>query len=152
LGLFEKNIPANNKAALFNYFIIVVMAGLSYYFFTVATSKDATNIPQNLELFYNEKMKYTIILCLICIFHLEGFSANNWQKADSLFNAENFVDSVNNNDNSYYVFLGLSNPTKSNSFGRSTGWNSNPDEPVDNLQYVSHYKDTLLFGKKITLS
>jgi len=36
-------------------------------------------------------MKYTIILCLICIFHLEGFSANNWQKADSLFNAENFV-------------------------------------------------------------
>jgi hypothetical protein len=69
-----------------------------------------------------------------------------------LFNAENFVDSVNNNDNSYYVFLGLSNPTKSNSFGRSTGWNSNPDEPVDNLQYVSHYKDTLLFGKKIISS
>jgi hypothetical protein len=27
---------------------------------------------------------------LICIFHLEGFSANNWHKADSLFNAGDF--------------------------------------------------------------
>jgi tetratricopeptide (TPR) repeat protein len=27
---------------------------------------------------------------LICIFHLGGFSANNWQKADSLFDAGNF--------------------------------------------------------------
>lgn len=27
---------------------------------------------------------------MICIFHLGGFSANNWQKADSLFDAGNF--------------------------------------------------------------
>ena len=69
-----------------------------------------------------------------------------------IFNAENFVDSVNSNNNSYYVFLGLPNPAESTKFGRSTGWNSSPDEPVDNLQYLSHYKDTLLFGKKITSS
>ena len=68
-----------------------------------------------------------------------------------IFNAENFVDSVNDSNNSYYVFLGLSNPAESK-FGRSTGWDSSPDEPVDNLQYLSHYKDTLLFGKKITSS
>lgn len=68
-----------------------------------------------------------------------------------IFSAENFVDSVNNNNNSYYVFLGLPNPAESK-FGRSTGWDLSPDEPVDNLQYLSHYKDTLLFGKKITSS
>ena len=67
-----------------------------------------------------------------------------------ILNASNFIDSVAESNNSYYVFLGLSNPAESK-FGRSTGWDSSPDEPVDNLQYLSHYKDTLLFGKKITL-
>ena len=28
---------------------------------------------------------------MICIFHLEGFSVNNWHKADSLFEAGNFL-------------------------------------------------------------
>jgi len=67
-----------------------------------------------------------------------------------IFNAENFVDSVNNN--SYYVFLGLPNPSLSTKFGRDTDWDSDPPVPVDNFQYLSHYKDTLLFGKKITSS
>jgi hypothetical protein len=73
-----------------------------------------------------------------------------------IFNAGNFVDSVNNN--SYFVFLGLANPN-SGGFGRTTGivgtqttWDSNPPSPVDNLQHVSHYKDTLLFGKKVISS
>jgi hypothetical protein len=70
-----------------------------------------------------------------------------------IFNAGNFVDSVNTN--SYYVFLGLANPNDggfsrtSGTVGTETRWDSNPPAPTDNLQYLSHYKDTLLFGKKI---
>ena len=71
-----------------------------------------------------------------------------------ILNASNFVDSVLNENNSYYVFLGLSNPTDpSPGFGRTSTWNhennSNKD-PVDNLDYLSHYRKTSLFGKKIT--
>ena len=71
-----------------------------------------------------------------------------------ILNASNFVDSVLNENNSYYVFLGLSNPTDpSPGFGRTNTWNdennSNKD-PVDNLDYLSHYRKTSLFGKKIT--
>jgi len=71
-----------------------------------------------------------------------------------IFNAGNFVDSVNTN--SYYVFLGLANPNDggfsrtSGTVGTETTWDSNPPSPTDNLQYLSHYRDTLLFGKKIT--
>lgn len=70
-------------------------------------------------------------------------------------NASNFVDSVLSEENSYYVFMGLSNPGSSGDpigFGRSTTWDdspSNPPTPVDNLEYLSHYRDTSLFGKKI---
>jgi len=66
-------------------------------------------------------------------------------------NAGNFVDSVLDTNNSYYVFLGLSNPTTPNpGFGRTSDWNSNkPLEPVDNFQYESQYRSTSLFGKKI---
>jgi len=68
-----------------------------------------------------------------------------------IFNAGNFVDSVSNESNSYYVFLGLSNPTAVG-FGRTSTWNNtngSPD-PKDNLQYLSHYRDTGLFGRRIT--
>ena len=62
-------------------------------------------------------------------------------------NAKNFVDSVKDSNNSYYVFFGLSNPDTVNKFGRdSTNW---PTAPVDNFEYLSHYKDTILFGKKV---
>ena len=62
-------------------------------------------------------------------------------------NAANFVDSVLDTNNSYYVFLGLSNPSTPNpGFGRNSSW---PENPKDNFQYLSHYKDTSLFGKKI---
>ena len=73
-----------------------------------------------------------------------------------IFNAGNFVDSINTN--SYFVFLGLANPNdggfgrKSGVVGTQTTWDSNPPAPVDNFQYLSHYKDTLLFGKKIISS
>ena len=74
-------------------------------------------------------------------------------------NANNFVESVLSADNNYYVFLGLSNPGTISSpvgFGRSTTWgeetNSNPPSPIDNQQYLSHYRNTALFGKKLTSS
>ena len=70
-------------------------------------------------------------------------------------NAGNFVDSVLNENNSYYVFLGLPNPQGRNNvagFGRTTNWNSNTPDPIDNLQYLNHYRDTSLFGKKINAS
>ena len=74
-------------------------------------------------------------------------------------NAGNFVESVLNENNSYYVFLGLPNPqgktgeTPEVGFGRTSTWNTEgaPD-PIDNLQYLTHYRDTSLFGKKINSS
>ena len=71
-------------------------------------------------------------------------------------NANNFVDSVLDSNNSYYVFLGLSNPGSTGDpigFGRTTTWDaspSSPPSPIDNFQYLSHYRNTALFGKKIT--
>lgn len=75
-------------------------------------------------------------------------------------NASNFIDSVSTGN--YFVFLGLSNETEQtpsgsggNAFGRDTNWNSNtvvnmPPNPVDNLDYLYHYRDTTMFGKKVT--
>jgi hypothetical protein len=69
-----------------------------------------------------------------------------------ILNASNFVDSVvSNQNNSYYVFLGLDNPTTVG-FARTSDWDTNIPNPTDNLQYSAHYKDTALFGKKITSS
>lgn len=66
-----------------------------------------------------------------------------------ILNASNFVDSINNSSNSYYVFVGLSNPTETG-FGRSSSWDTYTPNPVDNFDYLNHYKSTILFGKKIT--
>ena len=70
-----------------------------------------------------------------------------------IVNAGNFVDSVVSGNNSYYVFLGLVNPLPTSvGFGRTTNWNSNTPSPTDNFQYSTHYRDTALFGKRITSS
>ena len=66
-----------------------------------------------------------------------------------ILNASNFVDSVNDSVNSYYVFVGLSNPTTSG-FGRDSNWNVSQPNPTDNIDYLNHYESTILFGKKIT--
>ena len=69
-----------------------------------------------------------------------------------IFNAGNFVDSVLSDNNSYYVFLGLSNPGTDPTivgFGRTDTWNSSPPAPTDNLQYETQYRSTSLFGKKV---
>lgn len=66
-----------------------------------------------------------------------------------ILNASNFVDSVESTENSYYVAVGLPNPTAVG-FGRSTSWNLNPPAPIDNLSYNKHYSDGILYGKRIT--
>tara|TARA_S200002703_G_scaffold154321_1_gene156947 strand:+ start:15450 stop:17165 length:1716 start_codon:yes stop_codon:yes gene_type:complete len=76
-------------------------------------------------------------------------------------NASNFIDSVNSNN--YYVFAGLPNPTavppqagSNTGFGRNSAWNDNNGEgtpdPTDNLEYLTNYRDSMMFGKKITSS
>lgn len=72
-------------------------------------------------------------------------------------NASNFVDSIENASNAYYVFLGLANPDE-DYFGRDGQWQTTDNQsgvipnPIDNYDYVSHYRDTILFGKRITES
>ena len=68
-----------------------------------------------------------------------------------ILNTNNFIDSVTDVNNSYYVFLGLNNPIQVG-FGRTTNWNTNTPNPTDNFEYYPQYKDTALFGKKITSS
>jgi hypothetical protein len=74
-----------------------------------------------------------------------------------ILNANNFVDSVLNTANSYYVFVGLPNPS-SDGFGRSDNWNPvnsgdlDIPDPIDNIQYLNHYRDTAIFGKRVTSS
>ncbi|MGA1048824.1 MAG: hypothetical protein ACO3UU_12520, partial [Minisyncoccia bacterium] len=54
-------------------------------------------------------------------------------------NAKNFIDSVTSGNDSYYVFLGLDNPTTSG-FGRTANWDTDIPNPTDNLEYLSHYR------------
>jgi len=71
-----------------------------------------------------------------------------------ILNADNFINSVLSDSNSYYVFAGLANPTITG-FGRTDTWNNENDvekNPIDNLDYLNHYKETSFFGKKITSS
>jgi hypothetical protein len=68
-----------------------------------------------------------------------------------ILNANNFVESFDDVSNSYYVFLGLPNPAPSTiGFGRTDNWDNSPPNPIDNFTYESHYKDTMIFAKKIT--
>ncbi|MGA1049842.1 MAG: hypothetical protein ACO3UU_17705 [Minisyncoccia bacterium] len=73
-----------------------------------------------------------------------------------ILNATNFIESIDND--SYYVWVGLTNPNISG-FGRNANWdggtgvtNGVVPNPVDNLDYLTQYEDTLLFGKKVTSS
>lgn len=56
-----------------------------------------------------------------------------------------FIDSIENGN--YYCFIGLSN--YSDYF---SDWNSNTPDPVDDLNYLNNYKNTILGVKKITTS
>jgi len=69
-----------------------------------------------------------------------------------ILNANNFVESVDNSNNSYYVAVGLANPAAVG-FGRVyQDWDVNVPSPTDNFSYTSHSQDTALFGKKVTSS
>ena len=68
-----------------------------------------------------------------------------------ILNANNFVETVDNSANSYYVVLGLTNPTSpAVGFGRSTTWNTNTPSPEDSFNYMNNAGDTQIFGKKVT--
>ena len=68
-----------------------------------------------------------------------------------ILNASNFVESVENTNNSYYVTVSLPNPiTSPIGYGRSSTWNENPPAPVDSIAYNSHAGDVVLYGKRIT--
>lgn len=68
-----------------------------------------------------------------------------------ILNSKNFVESVKDPNNSYYIFLSLVNPSPSSvGFGRTTNWDSNIPSPEDSINYLNHVKDTIIFGKRIT--
>ena len=70
-----------------------------------------------------------------------------------ILNANNFVESVENTNNSYYVFIGLPNPIGTDTlvgYGRSSEWNSNTPAPIDSFSYRAHTGDTSMFGKKVS--
>ena len=68
-----------------------------------------------------------------------------------ILNANNFVETVENSANSYYVVVGLANATSPVvGFGRSSDWNTETPNPIDNLNYTNHVGDTMTFGKKVT--
>lgn len=76
-----------------------------------------------------------------------------------ILNASNFIESIDNSSNSYYVWVGLPNPDRNNGIGRNVNWDdgSSPGtpivpNPIDSFNYSSHYIDTILFGKKVTSS
>jgi hypothetical protein len=59
-----------------------------------------------------------------------------------ILNASNFVESVeDSSENSYYITVGLPNPTVVG-FGRSTTWNTNPPAPIDNFAIIVTLGDT----------
>ncbi len=66
-----------------------------------------------------------------------------------LFNADNFIKSVTDPDNSYYIFVGLANPV-GNGYGRSEDWNQDPLAPVDNFSYIRSCYDWMMYGRRIT--
>ena len=69
-----------------------------------------------------------------------------------ILNASNFVDSVTDTSNAYYVFVGLSNPGTSG-FGRKSttaAWDADIPNPTDNINYMNFVGDNTSFGKKVT--
>lgn len=68
-----------------------------------------------------------------------------------ILNSQNFIDSISNDADKYYVFVGLANPTSpSAGFGRTSTWNENPPSPIDNFSYQNNVRDNILFGKKVS--
>ena len=64
-----------------------------------------------------------------------------------ILNAKNFVAGVTNSSNSYYSFVGLTNPADYQS-----DWDQDPPSPKDNFDQENDYWDTMVALKKITSS
>ena len=62
-----------------------------------------------------------------------------------VLNAKNFLSEISNAQKSYYVFLGLTNPTDYNE-----NWNTNPPAPRDNFDNEHAFWDSMVSLKKIT--
>jgi len=68
-----------------------------------------------------------------------------------ILNAENFINSVTDTSNSYYVFVGLSNPkSPSASPQRSTDWDTDTPNPTDSFDYLNFVGDVMMYGKRVT--
>ena len=70
-----------------------------------------------------------------------------------ILNANNFVESVENTNNSYYVYVGLPNPKGAGSlvgYGRSGDWDTDTPSPTDSFAYRLHSGDTMMYGKKVS--
>ena len=61
-----------------------------------------------------------------------------------ILNAGNFIAGVSNASNSYYSFIGLTNPAD-----YQTDWDSDPPAPKDNFSQENDYWDTMIALKKI---
>ena len=69
-----------------------------------------------------------------------------------ILNANNFIETVENSANSYYIFLGLTDPG-SGKYGREINeneWNTNTPVPEDSINDLNHSADTMIFGKRVT--
>ena len=61
-----------------------------------------------------------------------------------ILNAKNFVAGVSTSTNSYYSFVGLTDPTSI-----QTDWDDNPPSPIDNFNNQNDIWDTIIAVKKI---
>ena len=69
-----------------------------------------------------------------------------------ILNANNFIETVENSQNSYYIFLGLTDPGRPG-YGRKANdaaWNNDIPVPEDSINDINHISDTMIFGKRVT--
>ena len=64
-----------------------------------------------------------------------------------ILNAKNFVAGVSTSTNSYYSFVGLTDPTAIQS-----DWDNDPPSPIDNFTNHNDFWDTAIALKKINAS
>ena len=68
-----------------------------------------------------------------------------------ILNASNFVAGVSSSTNSYYISLGLPNPSPASvGFGRANNFDTATPNPVDSFSDIAHIGDTTQFGKRVT--
>ncbi len=62
-----------------------------------------------------------------------------------ILNAKSFVAGINTNSNSFYTWIGLTNPSD-----YKNNWNTSPPSPRDSFDRENDYWDTMTSMKKIT--